>query len=85
MRDQLFKMFTTTKMEILAPISGGGVGIFAWAVKLAPLISIIAAVIGVALGIMSYRLKRQVSMKENELLNERLKQLKSNHENRLSE
>lgn len=77
MKENLFKILTLAKMEIVAPVSGGGVGIFAWAVKLAPLISIIAALIGITLGIMSYRLKRKQALMEMEYYSTKVNQFKN--------
>ncbi|TLX73692.1 hypothetical protein E9993_14640 [Labilibacter sediminis] len=77
MRDQLFKFLLLTKIEVLAPVGGGGVGIFAWAVKLAPFISVTAAVIGVVLGIMSFRLKRKQAKLEMALTKAQLNQFKN--------
>ncbi len=75
MKDLYVKLLNVAKMEILAPISGGGVGFFAWAVKLAPVISILAAVIGIVLGVMSYRLKRKIANMEAEYYQAKTKSL----------
>ncbi len=77
MRDHLMKFLYVAKMEVLAPISGGGVGIFAWAVKLAPLISIIAAIIGIVLGVLSYRLKRKQAQMEMDYYTAKVNQFKN--------
>ena len=71
------KLLVDSKMEWIAPVSGGGFGIFAWAVKLAPIISIVAAIIGVVLGVMSYRLKSRQARLAIELHQEQINQLKN--------
>ncbi len=74
MKENLFKVLSFGKMEMFAPVSGGGIGVLTWAVKMAPIISIIAAVIGIVLGIMSYRLKRKQSLLEIEYYEAKVKQ-----------
>lgn len=78
MKATFIKLLVDSKMEWIAPVSGGGVGIFTWAVQLAPIISIIAAIVGLVLGIMSYRLKCQQARMDIELKRARINQLKNN-------
>ncbi|MBK3516719.1 hypothetical protein [Carboxylicivirga marina] len=66
-----------TRMEIIAPTTGGGVGIFALLVEWAPIISIAAALIGVALGVMSFIMKRQQHKMEMEYYAAKIKHMKS--------
>lgn len=77
MRDLCMKFLNVAKMELLAPVSEGGVGILAWAVELAPLISIFAAITGVVLGVMSYRLKRKQTRMEMEYYSAKVNQFKN--------
>ncbi len=66
-----------TRMEIIAPTTGGGFGLFALLAKWAPLISVTAALIGIGLGVMSYILKRQQHKMEMEYYAAKIQQMKS--------
>ncbi len=82
MKTQLFKFLTLAKVEVVAPVSGGSVGIFTWAVKMAPVISIAAAIIGIVIGVWSFLLKRKQANLQMELTRAQLKQI--NNESSLS-
>ncbi len=66
MKDQFIKLLSFTKMELIAPVGGGGIGVITWAIKWAPIISIVAALTGIILGILSYRLKKKQAQLEIE-------------------
>jgi hypothetical protein len=78
MKDFSIKFLSIAKMEVFAPVSGGGVGFFAWAIKMAPVFSIIAAAIGIILGVLSYLQKRKIAKLEAEYYNAKINQFKNN-------
>ncbi len=84
MKENLIKLLTIAKMELFAPVGGGGVGVIAWAIKLAPIISIIAALTGIILGIMSYRLKKKMASMEIEYYSAKVEHYKKLSNEKLS-
>ncbi len=66
MKEHFIKLLSITKMEFIAPSTGGGIGIVAWFIRLAPFIPAIAGITGIVLGILSYRLKKQQAALEME-------------------
>lgn len=68
-------------MELFAPLSGGGIGIWAWIERLAPVISIIAAVTGIILGVLSYSLKRRQQRVEEEYLKVKIERFRHEQNN----
>lgn len=46
-------------LQVTAPLTGGGTGLILWAEQIAPLISIVAAVVGIILGLLTFLLKWQ--------------------------
>lgn len=49
-----------------APTTGGAVGIVAMCEQLAPVLTVVSIMVGITLGILSYRLKRKLILKQLE-------------------
>ena len=60
MKDAFVKFLFLAKVEYMAPITGASFSFLAWCTKILPLISIAAALIGAAIGILSYINKRKL-------------------------
>ncbi len=73
MKEHFVKILSIAKMEFIAPVSGSGLGITALVIKLAPYVSVIAALTGIVLGIMSYLLKRKQATVEMEYRSAQIK------------
>lgn len=72
--DLLTKVTSIKRMPVIAPLSGGSVS--ALLLQWAPLISLTAAIIGIVLGILSYRLKKQQANMEMEYFMAKIENLK---------
>jgi hypothetical protein len=58
-----------TAITVGAPITGGGIGIVGICEKIAPVLTVISLLFGMALGVMSFILKRRLLNKQISELN----------------
>jgi hypothetical protein len=72
------RLFSSTTVAVGAPVTGGGIGIVSIIEGFVPLLTIISLIIGITIGIMSYRLKRK-------LINRQLRDIEEHpHEHKIT-
>lgn len=64
MNEKLQQFFSHTSVAVGAPLTGGSIGIISFLENLIPVLTILSILLGMALGIMSYCLKRKLIMKQ---------------------
>jgi len=68
MIDKAKELLSHTTVTVGAPVTGGGIGIISLFESIVPVLTVLSIVTGITLGILSYRLKRKVIMKQLEQL-----------------
>jgi len=64
MNEKIQQFFSHTSVAVGAPLTGGSVGIISFFENMVPILTILSLLLGMALGIMSYCLKRKLILKQ---------------------